>query len=67
MSWSFELMLFNTLVDYDDGTHIVPELAESWESSPDGRRFAFPLRRDVRFRSGRRSSLPTSSIRSNGC
>jgi ABC-type transport system substrate-binding protein len=53
VSWSFEGMLFNMLVDYDDGTHIVPELAESWDMSPDGRRFTFQLRTDVRFSSGR--------------
>ena len=52
-SWAFEQMLFNTLVDYDEGTTIVPELAESWEVSPDGRRFAFTLRHEVRFSSGR--------------
>jgi ABC-type transport system substrate-binding protein len=53
VSWSFEQMLYSTLVDYDEGTAIVPELAERWEVSPDGRRFAFHLRRDVRFASGR--------------
>jgi peptide/nickel transport system substrate-binding protein/oligopeptide transport system substrate-binding protein len=53
VSWSFEQMLFNTLVDYDQGTAIVPELAESWEAQPDARRFTFRLRRDVRFASGR--------------
>src|SRR5438552_3181836 len=52
-SWAFEQMLFNTLVDYDDGTNIVPELAESWQVSPDGRRFAFTLRHGVHFSSGR--------------
>jgi peptide/nickel transport system substrate-binding protein/oligopeptide transport system substrate-binding protein len=53
VSWTFEQMLFDTLVDYDDGTRIVPELAESWEENPDGRRYAFRLRRGVRFPSGR--------------
>ena len=52
-SWAFEQMLFDTLVDYDDGTNIVPELAESWQVSPDGRRFAFTLRHGVHFSSGR--------------
>jgi ABC-type transport system substrate-binding protein len=52
-SWSFEQMLFDTLVDYDEGTTIVPELAESWTVGRDGARFAFRLRRDVRFGSGR--------------
>ena len=41
------------LVDYDSGTNIVPQLAESWQSSPDGRRFVFPPPTDVRFSSGR--------------
>jgi ABC-type transport system substrate-binding protein len=52
-AWSFEQMLFNTLVDYDEGTTLVPELAASWETSADGRRYTFMLRRDVRFASGR--------------
>src|SRR5439155_134256 len=29
-SWGLEQMIFNTLVDYDAGTNVVPELAESW-------------------------------------
>ena len=53
VSWSFEQMLFNTLVDYDAGTTIVPELAESWEARADGRQYTFRLRHDVRFSSGR--------------
>jgi peptide/nickel transport system substrate-binding protein len=52
-SWSFEQMLFDTLVDYDAGTTIVPKLAASWEAGADGRRFVFHLRDDVRFASGR--------------
>jgi len=53
VSWSFEQMLFDTLVDYDTGTRIVPELATSWEESQDGKRIVFHLRPDVRFASGR--------------
>jgi ABC-type transport system substrate-binding protein len=53
VSWAFEAMIFSTLVDYDSGTTIVPELAESWETSGDGKRFTFHLRQDVRFSSGR--------------
>jgi oligopeptide transport system substrate-binding protein len=52
-SWSFEQMLFNTLVDYDAGTNIVPELATSWTMSADGRVVSFTLRRDVQFSTGR--------------
>jgi ABC-type transport system substrate-binding protein len=61
VSWSFEQMLFNTLVDYGEGTDIVPELATSWEVSPDGRRYAFQLRTDVRFSSGR--ALTSADVR----
>jgi ABC-type transport system substrate-binding protein len=53
VSWTFEQMLFSTLVDYGEGTDLVPELAASWEEGADGRRFRFTLRRDVRFPSGR--------------
>jgi peptide/nickel transport system substrate-binding protein len=53
VSWSFEQMLFNTLVTYDQGTTIVPDLASAWTMSPDGRVVAFTLRRDVRFSTGR--------------
>ncbi len=52
-SWSFEQMLFNSLVTYDAGTTIVPDIAASWDQSPDGMRFLFALRTDVRFGSGR--------------
>jgi peptide/nickel transport system substrate-binding protein len=53
VSWSFEQMLFNMLVNYDRGTRIVPELAESWTMSPDGRHLSFNLRQDVVFSTGR--------------
>src|SRR5512147_1157371 len=52
-SWQFEEMLFNTLVDYDAGGHLVPELASAWEVSDDQRTFTFHLRSDVRFTNGR--------------
>lgn len=53
VSWLFEQMQFDTLVDYDDGTQIVPELAESWTTSADGLRWEFRIRVDVRFSTGR--------------
>ena len=52
-SWSFEAMIFQMLVDYDEGTNIVPSLAQSWEMSDDGRHFDFRLRTDVHFSTGR--------------
>jgi peptide/nickel transport system substrate-binding protein len=53
-SWSFEQMIFDTLVRYSDsGVDLVPDVATSWEVSPDARTFTFHLRRDVRFTNGR--------------
>jgi oligopeptide transport system substrate-binding protein len=52
-SWAFEQMLFNMLVNYDDGTTIVPELARAWTVDPDGRHVRFTLRTDVHFSSGK--------------
>jgi ABC-type transport system substrate-binding protein len=53
-SWQFEQMIFSTLVRYGDANvDLEPDLATSWESSPDGRSFTFHLRREVRFTNGR--------------
>ncbi|MBI4515884.1 MAG: ABC transporter substrate-binding protein [Deltaproteobacteria bacterium] len=52
-SWLFEQMLFNTLLDYDDAGGLVPELATSWEVSPNGLIYSFNLRHDARFTNGR--------------
>ncbi|HXZ87086.1 MAG TPA: ABC transporter substrate-binding protein [Candidatus Binataceae bacterium] len=53
-SWTFEQMIFDTLVRYSDtGVDLVPDAAISWEASPDARTFTFHLRRDVRFSTGR--------------
>jgi ABC-type transport system substrate-binding protein len=53
-SWTFEQMIFDTLVRYSDsGVDIVPDAAASWETSADARTFTFHLRRDVFFSTGR--------------
>jgi oligopeptide transport system substrate-binding protein len=53
-SWSFEQMIFDTLVRYgDDNVTIVPDLATAWEVSPDATVFTFHLRRDATFTNGR--------------
>nr|WP_241154414.1 ABC transporter substrate-binding protein [Staphylospora marina] len=45
--------IFDTLVEYDrDSTQVVPGLAESWETSPDGLEWTFKLRQDVKFHDG---------------
>ena len=53
-SWTFEQMIFDTLVRYSDaGVDLVPDVAQSWEVAPDAKQFTFHLRRDVRFTNGR--------------
>jgi peptide/nickel transport system substrate-binding protein len=42
----------DTLVDYDHDQNIVPRLAESFESSADGRTLTFHLRKGVRWHDG---------------
>ena len=60
-SWQFEEMLFNTLVDYDDAGHLVPELAARWDVDATQRRYTFVLRSGVRFTNGR--TLTSEDIR----
>jgi oligopeptide transport system substrate-binding protein len=53
-SWTFEQMIFDTLVRYSDaGLDLVPDLAQSWEAAPDARTFTFHLRHDASFTNGR--------------
>src|SRR5882672_3564054 len=42
-------LVFNGLVGIDEKQEIVPELAERWEISKDGRTFTFFLRKDVKW------------------
>lgn len=41
--------LFNTLVEIDDGLHLVPSLARRWDLSADRKEYIFHLRTDVWF------------------
>lgn len=45
-------MVFNTLVGLDKSFNIVPELARSWQVSPDGKQVTFHLQRGVKFHDG---------------
>jgi len=44
-------LLYNKLVTYDAGLHVVGDLAESWDT-PDARTYVFHLRHGVRFHDG---------------
>ncbi len=46
-------VLQNNLVEIDHEGNPVPELAESWESSPDASQWTFKLRQDVEFHNGK--------------
>ena len=54
LSWTFEQMLYSTLVRYGDANvEIEPDIATRWEISPDARTLTFHLRTDARFANGR--------------
>jgi len=44
--------LYDGLVNVDEKGNLVPELAESWEVSPDAKEVTFKLRADARFQDG---------------
>jgi ABC-type transport system substrate-binding protein len=47
-----QLLLFDGLVDFDRDGHVVPNLAEKWEVSDEGRTYRFTLRAGVRMHDG---------------
>src|SRR5438128_11074834 len=44
--------VYNRLVDVDDNFKVIPELAESWGVSDDGKTWTFKLRQGVKFHDG---------------
>lgn len=50
--WEATSKFHNGLLNYDPALNPVPELAESWQVSPDGRTITFKLRRGVKFHDG---------------
>lgn len=45
-------LVFNGLTQYDENGDIVPDLAERWEVSPDGKRYTFYLRQGITWHDG---------------
>ena len=49
----YVMHIFSGLVRLDEELDIVPDIAESWEPSPDGKTYTFHLRQGVKFHDGR--------------
>ena len=53
-NWSMIKSLFDGLMDYKPGTtELTPDLAESYEISPDGTQYTFKLHKGAKFHNGR--------------
>ena len=52
LSWQVQGQIFETLTAFDADGNIVPNLAESWEISDDGKEYTFTLREGVTFHDG---------------
>jgi peptide/nickel transport system substrate-binding protein/oligopeptide transport system substrate-binding protein len=50
---SIAAKIFNGLVRFNEDLDIIPDVAESWTISPDGRSYTFRLRKDITFSMGR--------------
>ncbi len=53
MAYNINWQLRNCLVEVDHKGNPIPELAESWESSPDAVKWTFKLRKGVEFHNGK--------------
>jgi oligopeptide transport system substrate-binding protein len=49
----YVMQIFSGLVRLDQELNIEPDIAETWEESPDGKTYTFYLRQGVKFHSGR--------------
>ncbi len=45
--------VFEGLVGWDENSKVVPNLAEKWDISPDGRTYTFTIKKGVKFHNGR--------------
>jgi oligopeptide transport system substrate-binding protein len=51
-SHTYIMQIFSGLVRLDQELNVVPDIAESWEESPDGKTYTFHLRQGVKFHDG---------------
>ena len=51
-SYQYISQIYGGLVTVDDRLEVVPDIAEEWRLSPDGRIYTFYLRQDVKFHDG---------------
>ena len=51
-TWEAFRLNYNFLTWYDDDFNVKPELAESWENTPDGKDWTFHIRDDVKWQDG---------------
>jgi oligopeptide transport system substrate-binding protein len=52
-SYTYVVHIFSGLVRLDHELNVVPDIAENWEKSPDGKTYTFYLRQGVKFHDGR--------------
>ena len=52
-SHTYVMHIFSGLVRLDSGLKVVPDIAERWEKSQDGKTYVFYLRHEVKFHNGR--------------
>ncbi|MCL4459545.1 MAG: ABC transporter substrate-binding protein [Chloroflexi bacterium] len=57
-AWMFYVasVVFNRLVAYNGNWEIVPDLAEKWDVSPDGKTYTFSLAKNVKWHDGQKFS-----------
>ena len=51
--YNYSVLVYDRLTFFDDKLNVVPDLAQSWESSPDLKTWTFHLRHGVKFHGGR--------------
>jgi len=53
MNQNLNWQIRNSLVEFDHNFNVIPELAESWDSTPDAKVWTFKLRKGVEFHNGK--------------